>query len=273
MKRKHKNDCNCTLCKIKKGLSKGKNALHYKHGKTYDNKCIDCGKHISFAAKRCKKCVQQHRNKDKQKHWYCQCGKEIDRYTKQCFICCCKTSRKKRMLGKNNINWKGGKPKCKKCGKTISYGARRCRNCLNNFKIGINHPDYRRIKVNCNYCNKTLLIVKYKYMKNKYYFCNHFHYSCWRIGKFIQGKSPSWRNGSSFEPYSLNWTKKLKESIRKRDNYTCQICYKKGNTVHHIDYNKKNCIENNLITLCKSCHSRTNGKDRNRQKWMIVLKK
>jgi 5-methylcytosine-specific restriction endonuclease McrA len=26
--------------------------------------------------------------------------------------------------------------------------------------------------------------------------------------------------------------------------------------IHHIDYNKKNCKKNNLVTLCQSCHSK-----------------
>ena len=35
--------------------------------------------------------------------------------------------------------------------------------------------------------------------------------------------------------------------------------------VHHIDYNKKNCNIDNLITLCSKCHGRTNF---NRDHWM-----
>jgi hypothetical protein len=34
--------------------------------------------------------------------------------------------------------------------------------------------------------------------------------------------------------------------------------------VHHIDYNKKNCKEENLITLCKWCNLRANY---NRNYW------
>ena len=34
---------------------------------------------------------------------------------------------------------------------------------------------------------------------------------------------------------------------------------------HHIDYNKKNCSLNNLITLCRSCHMKTNT---NRNYWI-----
>jgi 5-methylcytosine-specific restriction endonuclease McrA len=65
--------------------------------------------------------------------------------------------------------------------------------------------------------------------------------------------------GSSFEPYSVDWTDTLKKSIRERDRYTCQICGKEPSIcVHHIDYNKKNCNPDNLITLCVGCHSKTN---------------
>jgi len=77
-------------------------------------------------------------------------------------------------------------------------------------------------------------------------------------------KSHAWRGGISFEPYSPEWTKVLKKLIKERDDYTCQLCNKKGKVVHHIDYNKKNCKPENLIALCEHCHSKTNY---NREKW------
>lgn len=83
-------------------------------------------------------------------------------------------------------------------------------------------------------------------------------------------KSTSWKGGLSFEPYSPEWTDVLKEMIRERDNYTCQLCGKKGYPIHHIDYNKKNCNPDNLITLCKSCHTKTNW---NREKWKALFQK
>ncbi len=86
-------------------------------------------------------------------------------------------------------------------------------------------------------------------------------------------KNPQWRGGKSFEPYSVDWTKTLKKSIRERDKYTCQICGKEPSVyVHHIDYNKKNCNPNNLIILCQKCHPKTNG---NRDYWtnLFFLKK
>ena len=77
--------------------------------------------------------------------------------------------------------------------------------------------------------------------------------------------NPSWQGGKSYEMYGFDWTDLLKHSIRTRDCFVCQICKKNGWVVHHIDYNKKNNNPNNLITLCNSCHSKTNG---NRNYWI-----
>jgi hypothetical protein len=83
----------------------------------------------------------------------------------------------------------------------------------------------------------------------------------------------NWQGGKSFEPYTVDWTQTLKRSIRERDGYVCQICgasqEDKVFSVHHIDYNKKNCNPENLITLCRGCHTKTNY---NRNKWIIYFK-
>lgn len=57
---------------------------------------------------------------------------------------------------------------------------------------------------------------------------------------------------------------KLKEKIRKRDNYACQECgmtqgehkkkYNRILHVHHIDGNDANNVEENMTTLCYKCH-------------------
>jgi hypothetical protein len=86
-----------------------------------------------------------------------------------------------------------------------------------------------------------------------------------KVGKYIGEKCNFWRGGISFEPYSIDWTNTLKRSIRERDHYICQLCNQYGFVVHHIDYNKKNCNPNNLITLCIKCHPKTNN---NRDYWV-----
>mgnify|MGYP001599691776 CR=1 FL=1 len=87
-----------------------------------------------------------------------------------------------------------------------------------------------------------------------------------KLSKIFQGaKSSLWRGGKSFEPYSTKWTKLFRNKIRERDNYSCFICKMPGRDIHHIDYNKENCEKNNLITLCRTCHRKTNF---NRENWI-----
>lgn len=86
--------------------------------------------------------------------------------------------------------------------------------------------------------------------------------------KYTGTLNNNWQGGKSFEPYTLDWTKTLRQSIRERDKYTCQLCEEKqgdkAHSVHHIDYNKKNCCPENLITLCRRCNSKVNF---NRKCW------
>lgn len=95
--------------------------------------------------------------------------------------------------------------------------------------------------------------------------------------KHMKGKHhPSWRGGTSYEPYCYKFNNELKERIRERDNRTCQNCGTEENgrklTCHHIHYDKENCYPH-LITLCHSCNSKANG---NRDYWeeyyMDILK-
>jgi hypothetical protein len=82
-----------------------------------------------------------------------------------------------------------------------------------------------------------------------------------RKGKYAGKNHPRWRGGASNESYPYEFNHDLKEEIRKRDEYQCQLCYvsQNGNRldIHHIDYNKDNLDKFNLISLCHSCHCKT----------------
>jgi hypothetical protein len=85
---------------------------------------------------------------------------------------------------------------------------------------------------------------------------------CYRINCVGPGH-PNWQGGISCEPYCQDWTKEYKECIKERDNYTCQNpdCWRKplqDLNIHHINYIKKDCRSENLITLCRSCNLRAN---------------
>ena len=72
----------------------------------------------------------------------------------------------------------------------------------------------------------------------------------------------NWRGGIAFEPYSPEFSDELKNYIRFRDNYTCQLCERRENgrklDCHHIDYNKKYNSHSNLISLCTTCNNKVN---------------
>jgi hypothetical protein len=91
---------------------------------------------------------------------------------------------------------------------------------------------------------------------------------------FIGKCNPNWQGGISFLPYSKDFSDRLKEDIRKRDDFKCQKCFihqdnlKDANNkpykliVHHIDFNKTNNAQRNLISLCRECHLKTHYEKR-----------
>jgi len=80
-------------------------------------------------------------------------------------------------------------------------------------------------------------------------------------GRSAKDKNYFWKGGSSYEKYGFEFTLRLKEVIRNRDNRMCVLCkahesiLKTKLCVHHIDYNKNNNKENNLVSLCRKCHA------------------
>ncbi len=92
-------------------------------------------------------------------------------------------------------------------------------------------------------------------------------------------KNPMWRGGIARRGYK-EFYQLLKDRIKKRDNFQCQLCgmseeesikqFKHRLGVHHIDYDKTNSNEINLITLCNRCNSKINYE---REKWKEYFQK
>jgi hypothetical protein len=84
----------------------------------------------------------------------------------------------------------------------------------------------------------------------------------------------NWQGGISFLPYPTTFNKELKQSIKDRDGNECKNPYceqrSKIRDIHHINYNKQDCSQFNLITLCKSCNYKANF---NRKEWKRFYKK
>jgi len=175
----------------------GEGNPNFNRGNTHNNKCIDCGIHITKNSTRCKSCSKK---------------------------------------GNLSSVFKGGKPKCEICGKLLSaYNVKRCLRC-----------EYdRRIKEEI----------------------------------FKDTNNPNYIHGNGYAPYPSEFNSDLKELIRKRDGYICQNCsmteeehlivYGQVLHIHHIDYNKQNCKEDNLISLCFGCNIRANS---NRNYWLNIFK-
>lgn len=193
----------CRICKkvitsgSKSGLCKscafkGKNNPRFIHGKRcvdFKNHCKDCNKIISQSHIYCNSCASQ---------------------------------------GKRNGNYKHGQTnnKCIDCGKKITFQRKRCRKCWIKY------------------------VVKNKLRKGT--------------------NSNFYKDGTGYNPYTKEFTLKLREKIRIRDDDKCVICgmtkkehYKKYNRnleVHHIDHDKTNCKKSNLETRCKRCNVKDNFK-------------
>lgn len=132
------------------------------------------------------------------------------------------------------------------------------------------NPNWRgkQIDHTCTNCGKIFTAYK-EHRKGKCTFCSA---KC--RGEYLRGdRSLAWKGGCK-DKYPIEF-KRLRKSIRDRDNNKCVMCGKtradnnnQALSVHHIDYNKRNLDGSNLITLCLSCHAKTNYK---REDWEIYL--
>lgn len=127
-----------------------------------------------------------------------------------------------------------------------------------------------KIDTYCDYCGDPIALNESQVKEYKRHFCSKYHfYDFLRANPRLHlGKNnPNYHNGISNEPYSLDFNEILRRKIRKRDNYICKECgmtqeeniirFKEKLAVHHIDYDKDNLNEDDLISLCKFCHGKT----------------
>lgn len=169
--------------------------------------------------------------------------------------------------------------------------------CPNGHEISICWSDFKR-GIGCSVCSgtkkKTIEDVKqyaetfnYRCLSDKYLNCEeklyflcssaHIYQASWssfksghrcpkceNINKSLKYSGPGctfWKGGISCEPYCYEWTQEFKHLIKERDGKKClnPECSSGENLVcHHVDYNKKHCRKENLITLCLSCNSKAN---------------
>lgn len=211
--------------------------------------CETCGKPITIPVSRLRA-----------KHHYCsqECHYALKHLSRTCLQCgidfqaelnlvnrgggkfCSRACRGKWMSihkrGEHNHNWTGGKEPCQ-----------------------------------CEQCGT----IFFAYKGNQNRFCGFPCYSKWRAMNLIGDRCYAWKGGLSKEEYPMEWVNHIREEIRERDERRCKLCGLPENgtkhSVHHIDYDKANLDPRNLVTLCKYCHPKTNGKVNNRIYWQTQL--
>lgn len=222
----------CTKCLKRKYIIKFDRDKHEKNG--YRKICKECRIIL-------RNCYMPHCT---------DCGISLSRInSKRCTICFGKIH-SNQMKGNNNPSYKDGRNSkqyfCLDCNKKINknsakYGTHRCRSCMVKYL-------FKNGKLNTSGSNNAMSGVH-------------------RFGK----DAPNYVHGQAFAPYPENWSEQ-RYKMKKKYN-KCQVCKFNNKlsisrlAIHHIDYNKDNCSDENLICLCGKCHSQSNG---NRDYWYAL---
>ena len=188
--------------------------------------------------------------------------------------------------GKNNGNYIDGRASkqnhCKICKQEISINAIRCLSCSAKERLQKHESNCQCIMCRDKSGKNSPRFKTGKYIENLCIDCatkispqSKRCASCSKLGE----KNINFIHGEGSFPYPMKFNDVLKLKIRDRDNHICQNpdCHITEQEhlltigtildVHHIDYNKMNCKEENLISLCRICNIRAN---QNRDYWYAL---
>lgn len=210
------------------------------------------------------------------KYCECGCGEELD-FTKGR-----KNKKYKRghatrisncgaIARKNSLPWNKGIPRTESEKKNISAAIK-----IGKAKSKYVHTEEHRRKMSESLRGNNVAKWSHKITESRRTGDN---YEKWKINisntlklKYRCGElvSPFYVDGrykkdpnSNYNRYGGKFTQELKYEIRKRYSWICQLCGKKRSAdVHHIDWDKMNNHPDNLIVLCRSCHSKHHRKSK-----------
>jgi len=186
--------------------------------------------------------------------------------------------------GEDNPNWiQKVTVSCAMCGDSMrvrpnyaeKYNRHYCsEKCLGEWRsenwTGESHPNGgKRVELECEWCGDVFEVPEYRTESDPCRFCSRgcaLKWDATRTGE----DAPNWRGGGS-DDYGTGWNDSKKEAVRKRDDYSCQGCglsnqqhiERNGRQldIHHIiparmfdNAEKRNAMEN-LVTLCRDCHT------------------
>jgi hypothetical protein len=202
----------------------------------------------------------------------------------------------------NIAQWKVTKTCSIECGHKLAgrtkdhgRGRRQCSVCGRDYYRRDNQKwfDFKKMKT----CGQLECIGQYRGDKRKGEYRAHVCVVCseqvlprngestWEFNRRLTCSKPCWHSlrGRSvsrtrllIQPrkseYPPEWTERLKDEIRERDGRICVLCGcgegERAHQIHHVDYIKSHVHPTNLVTLCKSCHGKTNH---NREFWQSFL--
>ena len=211
-------------------------------------------KYCKKITKQCKKCGELKLVSDFYKD-----SKGKDGHENQCKVCHNNKAKSRHLLV------------CLECGKEFTsqnkeqkFCSRKCagKQRSKNFK---NNPQYNRVEVPCEYCNKPIKVYRSEIKQGKHHFCSIKCCGKWQSENRRGENHPNWNpNLTDKERITKRNYEEYNNCVRKvlkRDNYTCRKCGDKrgGNlNAHHIrNYsehsNLRTSVENG-ITLCEDCH-------------------
>jgi len=130
-------------------------------------------------------------------------------------------------------------------------------------------------KIDCSWCGQSLYRIKKRIDRNKLgHFCSKECHGAWTSENRRGENAAHWRGGISNKPYPFEFNEAYKERIRERDGRACVLCgiteaeNKRKLSVHHTTYDKSDLDPGTKVSLCSSCHAKTNGK---RKFWQAVF--
>lgn len=152
-------------------------------------------------------------------------------------------------------------------------GDRKCISMLQRLqRSGVGNSNYKeKIKLVCAICEKEFYVKPYATTIRK---------TCSRkcLGELHRRErsgenSVLWVGGKSFEQYCVKFNNSLRKRVRAFFNNRCMLCGKiqvdEVLNVHHVNFDKSTCCNKGtplFVTLCRSCHAKTNF---NRDAWEL----
>lgn len=232
---------------------------------------IGIGKFCSHSCHAKSRIGEKHPKYKPKVKWNCQnCGKEslsspsgVGRF---CSIECKGVWQSNNLTGENNYYaFSKIKKICEVCHTEFcAYPDKKFRFCSKECRVIWQRSGVRKKENNINYRPdmdvECLICSKPFHARTGQVFCS--------LPCLYKGRSQRMIRTDIDRIYPPTFNARFRKMIRERDGYTCLLCPEWGNQVHHINYVKADTYPENCITLCASCHSRTNN---NRDYWQIRI--